>query len=307
MKTILFFNVKNWNSITIKEYLKGLSDYKMRFGFSYILVIFNSLKEEFLKNSYEKILCVNYDKNTRRVSSRALVIKDGTRSYQEFDKILKEPNNVEWDLKTFGFIPERNKSILEIYDDIIRYPINDGNNDILSNFQCRDLIDNKNIDEEIKKHLLDIFALIVSGIQILISLQDRINYLKQYAGILANIFITRAKLEKIIFLIAKLDNDTIYYQKLLKGKKRGIRNSFLKLSRNSNFSLTIKLKHLAEYFEHFDNQFRTPEAHKKGRIFSLISDGHYGTLANEVLSFDNKLNQFFGEVLQYLRNNSKSA
>lgn len=301
MKTILFFNIKNWNYLTVIEYLKGLPNHKMRFGFSHILVIFDNLNEESLKDSLEKVLCVNYKKNERKVSLQSLVIENNLRSYQESAEILKAPNNVEWDLKTFGFIPEHNKSILEIYDDIVSHPLINGNNDILSYFQCRDLIENKNTDEETKKYLLDIFALIVSGIQILISLQDRINCLKQYAGILANIFITRAKLEKIIFLVAKLDNNILQ----LEGKH--IRGTFLKLSKNSFFPLTKKLRFLAEDFEHFDAKFRTPEAHTKGRIFPLISDGNYETLINEVLSFDGRLNEFFNEVLQYLRNNKNIA
>ncbi len=305
MKTVLFFNIKNWNFTVVKEYLKGLPNHEMRFGFSHILAIFDNLDEESLKDSLKKILCVSYDKDEKKVSSQALVIENNKRSYKKFAEILKAPNDIEWDLKTFGFIPERNKSILEIYDDIVSHPLNNGNNDILNNFQCRDLIENKNIDEETKKYLLDIFALIVSGIQVLISLQDKINYLKQYAGILANIFITRAKLEKIIFLVAKLDNNIEYYQKLIKARK--IRSKFLELSKNSKFLLAIKLRPLAEDFEHFDNQFRTPEAHKKGRIFPLISDGNYETLVNEVLSFDNRLNYFFNEALQYLRNNKNIA
>lgn len=51
MQTILFFNIKDWNVLLVKNYLNGLSGYVMRFGFSHIVIIFDELDKKFLSNS----------------------------------------------------------------------------------------------------------------------------------------------------------------------------------------------------------------------------------------------------------------
>lgn len=298
MKSVLLFNIKNWNLLTIQEYLKNLSQRekpKIRFGFSHILAIFNGLDQRVIPDSENAVLCIEYDKKAKEAVTNFLVIQGNSRKTKSLDDVKGEPNNIVFDLHNFGFIPEREKEVLEIYNDIVV----DSNAKVLEPYQCRDLLQDESLNVEIKKYLLDIYALVASGIQILISLQNKTSFLKQYAGILADIFIVRAKLEKSIFLIAKLD-DTLKYNESFSNAKR-VRTVFLEYSQKSEFKLTKELRGLSQDFEHFDSQFRTPEAHKRGRIFPLISDGYYGTLINEVLSFDNRVNRFFGEVVQYLR------
>ena len=296
MKTILLFDKRYWNVLTVKNYLVGMGEkYGIRFGFSHILAILNETDEELLPNSEKEILCIQYDKNAEAAKNDILTIQGQCRVVQSLSYIAQKPNNIIFDLRNFGFYPESEKNLAEVYDDVVF----DGNPSIFEPYQCRDLIENTQIDKEVKKYLLDIYIFIATGIQSLATLQDRTNVLKQYSGILLNIFITGAKMEELIFLVAKLDCSYEYYEKLKKAKKA--RSAFLNNSNNTKFKIAEKLRKMAGDYELFSEGFRTPEAHKIGRIFPLLTGGHYGTLVNEVLSFNNSLNALFGEIIAYLK------
>jgi len=299
LKIILLFNIKDWSVPLVKNYLAKLGKHKIRFGFSHILAIFDELDEKNLLNSEKEVFCIRYDKKLEAARNEILVIREQSRNKQFLNYIASKPNNIIFDLRNFGFYPEHKRNLIEIYDNIIF----DGGTSILQPYQCRDLLQNEKLDNEVKKYLLDIYILIASGVQILVSLQDKTNFLKQYTGILSNIFIVGAQIEKSIFLIAKLDDSLNYYQEVIKTKK--VTSTFLKKSGGSQFELAKKLRNIAKNFESFNESFRTPEAHKKGRIFALISNGHYGTLVNEVLSYRNLLSAFFIELIEYLRNRNK--
>lgn len=303
MKTILLFDKKIWDIRNVKEYIKG-NEYGVRFGFSHILVVFNNFDCKDLTKSNNEVLCIEYDKKTNSALNECFLIKDGKQTSKKLKNVLREESNAEWDLKNFGFLPqdqENMNSLLDIYSTIIESPIS-SNADMLSNFDCRDLIANEDIENKTRKHLIDVFGLIAAGFQIIVSMQENINILKQYAGILACVFIARAKFEKMIFLVSALDTRGGYYDKVVGGTKK-LKSTFLRHSKDSKLPITARLQVIARNFDHFDEQFRTPEAHKNGRLFPLISDGHYNTLINEVLSFENELNQFFGEVVGYMRVN----
>lgn len=240
-------------------------------------------------------MCFEYVKEADAVKNDILVINGKQRYTSYFNVIADKPNNVVFDLQNFGYLPRCKKSLLEVYDGIVF----DGDTTVLGVFQCRDLLQNKNLDDSTKKYLLDNYALITAGIQILVSLQDKASFLKQYAAILSNIFIVGAKIEKLIFLVAKID-DSLNDEELVERSGK-VTTTFLKKSEESEFALTKKLRDMAKNIEHFKDQFRTPEAHKRGRMLPLITDGHYGTLLNEILSYSNSLNGFFGEVVEYLR------
>ena len=294
LKAILLFNVKDWSVPLVKNYLTKLGEYKIRFGFSHIVAILDELDEKNLPDSEKEIFCVRYDKESEAARNEILVINGQSRNKQLLNYIASESNNIIFDLRNFGFYPERKRNLIEIYDSIFF----DGSVPVLQPYQCRDLLQSEKLDDEVKKYLLDIYILIASGIQILVSLQDKTNFLKQYAGILSNIFIVGAQIEKSIFLIAKLDDSLNYYKEVTETKK--VISTFLKKSKGSQFELAKKLRDIAENFEPFSEKFRTPEAHKKGRIFALISNGHYGTLVNEILSYRNLLSAFFIDVIKYL-------
>jgi len=300
MKTILLFNKKYWTVLTINDYLEKEKCHEIRSGYSHIIVVLDKIDEKTLPDSDKEILCIQYSKKDEAAKNDIIRIKGRHRVVESLAHLALKPNNIIFDLRNFGYFPKSNKGLVAIYDDVVL----DGNFDMLKIYGCRDLIECENIDDEVKKYLLDIYVFIASGIQILITMNSKDHVLKQYSIILANIFITGAKIEELMFLVLKIDDQTGYYQKFKKAKK-GLISAFLGNTSNSKLEIVRKLRDIAENYELFTDKFRTPEGHKKGRIFSLVSQGHYGTLLNELLSFINDSNALFVDIVNYLRKENK--
>jgi len=70
------------------------------------------------------------------------VIRGRLRDTQSLSSIARGPNNIAFDLRNFGFIPERKKEILKIYDDIIFV----GNVQVLQPYECKDLLQKENFE-----------------------------------------------------------------------------------------------------------------------------------------------------------------
>ncbi|MCK4781748.1 hypothetical protein KAS79_02350 [Candidatus Parcubacteria bacterium] len=279
-----------------------MKGYELRSGFSHILAVFDKIDEGLLPDSKEEVLCVRYDKKAEAAKNDIMTIREQHRSTQSLSCLALKPNNIIFDLRNFGFYPKSRKKLAEIYDDVVF----DGNPVMLEPYQCRDLIENEQLDNEIRKYLLDIYIFIASGIQILVTMeQGKAHALKQYSIILSNIFITGAKIEELIFLVARIDSSLEYYKKLKKAKR--IRSVFLKNSGKTELKIVKKLRNIVEDYELFTQKFRTPEGHKKGRMFPLISEGYYGTLFNEIMSFNNALNGLFGEIVAYLKSETQDS
>ena len=312
MEPIFLFNRSEWNKEAVEEFLDTLGiEYKLRYGFSHILAVCKKPEGISRENldltyfSYVKnripssgILGVWYDAEKRAVSTKAILVKSKEINRVNLESLLKERNNIEFDLEHFGFIPTGGVDLEELYENVRSSNRLPRQVDILKSSQCSDILSSPTISDEIKKIVLDLFALRASAVLITVRLHDPSDVLSQYSQIFLLAFVTRAQFEKLILLLAKLD-ETLDFQDLDKSKK--MKTTFRKQAKNSNFDLTKKLSAILEDVELLDDNYRTPETHKMGRILGLTKKGHFTSLLNEVLSFQNTADGLFQDVCEYVR------
>ena len=122
--------------------------------------------------------------------------------------------------------------------------------------------------------------------------------LAQYSSVFLLSFVTRAQYEKLMLLVASIDG-TISYKRLDNSKK--MKSTFIKESENSELEVTKHLRKSVANLELLDDNYRTPEVHKLGRILGLVYQEYYSSMINEVLSFQNEANFLFVEVCDYIR------
>lgn len=312
MQVVFLFNRNEWNKRSVEDFLDALeSEYRLRYGFGHILAICskpigNEIEElnldaiSHVKGKIPKsgVLAVWYDLEKSQVSSVALRIKSDSISKVGLEDLLKEKNNIDFDLVNFGFIPTGGEAIESLYESIRSTTKLSDKVDLLKASECEDLLNSKSMTDDIKKIILDFFTLRASAMLISMRLHDPGDVLCEYSQILLLTFITRAQFEKLILLLAKLD-ESLDFHVLDKSKK--MKATFRKQAKNSSFDLTKKLAGSLEDVELLDDNYRTPETHKMGRILGLTKKGYFGTLINEVLSFQNTANDFFNDICNYLR------
>ena len=126
----------------------------------------------------------------------------------------------------------------------------------------------------------------------------------QYASVFFLAFVTRAQYDKLMLLVAEID-DEVDFKSIDGASKR--KKTFKNQAIKSTFPLTAKLFKAIDSLDMLDDNFRTPETHKMGRTLGLILSGHYRTLYNEVFAFFNQGNQIFKEICEHLKNSKNSG
>ncbi|MBW1732426.1 MAG: hypothetical protein JRJ75_16370 [Deltaproteobacteria bacterium] len=101
-----------------------------------------------------------------------------------------------------------------------------------------------------------------------------------------------------MLLLAKLDGN-LDFAALDKSKK--MKTTFKKQAQRSTFELTREFSDLLEDVELLDDNYRTPETHKMGRVLGLTYNGYFGTQVNEVLSFQNTALKAFNRICEHIR------
>lgn len=298
MQTVLFFQKSDWNKHQICSMLNGLGmKYELRSGFSNLVAICESNQAVNNILTDRKIIAINYDNTAQAAEKYARILDANISKIVPLSELLDKERNLSFDLSNFGFMLIGGVPIEHLYN-LVRQSRFGDNIDILSESDCTDIIDNSNVSEDIKKLILDIFALRACAIHLISRLHNNSDTLAQYSSVFLLSFVTRAQYEKLMLLVAKIDS-TISYKRLDNSKK--IKSTFVKESETSNLEITKHLRDFIINLELLDDNYRTPEVHKLGRILGLISQGYYSSMINEVLSFQNEANFLFIEVCNYIR------
>lgn len=301
MASVLLFKKIPWNVASVTAYLgENTFSYELRSGFSHILAVSEALLgPEGLCLPENEIICVLYDRRGSEeswVSSAALILTPtGTRSVP-IHELLAAENNVKFDLFNFGY-PLKGRALI---DDIFKSlqataPIPDFN--AMRSYACSDIMSDLGVPEVVKRRLLELYAMVMAEVRTLSRLNGQ-DLLSQYSASLALTLVVRAKIEKLMLLIAELD-PAIDIKPLLNTKK--LRSLFLRKAAASTFPLTQELSHFLNDVDLLDDHYRTPEAHKTGRLLPLLHNGSYNSVLNELLSYSNGSNLIFAKTLDYLR------
>jgi len=301
MKTILLFRKGEWNKHNVTELLRPLSiKCDIRSGFGHLLAICDSrLDWRSLTASRitHTIIAVDYDHSSGMAGGSAFVVNSKKAETIALEALLDTEPNLSFDLRNFGFLPASSAGIGKLYDSIRR--VRFGRDvDVLAASDCSDIIHDSNVPVEIRKSLLDVFTLRACALYTVGKLHSASNALSEYSSVFLASFVTRAQFEKLMLLMARID-EALDYKKLDSSKK--MKATFAKQAASSQFPLTKRLLGLVADLELLDDNYRTPETHKMGRILGLVNSQHFGTMLNEVLSFQNDANNFFMDVCRHIR------
>ena len=309
---ILLFSYNYWSKEKVSDYLvKSGVTFKpkqLRSGFSH-LVFINSNNISIEPTSIEPIIILEIDYEKQMLlPDKAYLIVDNTRKVFDLPYALdNDTTNFLFDVKNFGFIPNTNSDFFittkNINELLLKLPQN-----IPDDFDLTEIVLNDKIDNNVKKILLDIVGLIAAHLynQIIHTNSKDIQaiYVQRYSALITSTFVIRAIIEKLILLIAQLDED-IEYRKIVDSKS--MKSSFLKEAVKSNDPITKEFLHYITNVEILDNSFRTPEIHKLGRIFGLLNYdiNVYDSLFNEISAHFNYANIYVAKIIKLLRVNIK--
>lgn len=297
-KIIIFFPKEHWSVRSVSEYLKDQSiQAELRSGFSHIVAICNYFDPESVKYLTDNPFMVfRYDYEKKLVCKGVVCIDKKKSTMENVDELLNKPNNIQFDLENFGFVPIGSSDIVKIYEDLRAIKLSP-EIDLFKTIDCGVVVKNGLIHESVRRNALEIFALNAAIMQAMLAFHEKYNLLGQYTSVLTLSFLVRAKIEKLMLLFSKVDS-MLDHKALLNSKK--VRSTFLKQAKKSGLVLTQKFAYFLQNVDILDEQFRNPEAHKSGRLLNLVHNGKYPTLINELLSFHNESNGYYRDLLDII-------
>jgi hypothetical protein len=312
MNELFLFPKEEWSKGKIVETLNSygfkIRPQDLRSGFNHLILVNTEAIRITDIETVEKIIIINYDTKTESVEKDAYIIENKEFKSFNIEPLLSEdPTNIIWDIKNFGFYIKPNKDINRIYSLInsTKYP---GVSGYLKEIEIKELIEIEGLDLNLKKLLLDIYALKASLVRTTILYTENNskdnheqNFILKYTTIFTLTTISRTILEKLILIIGLIDKD-LDYESLIGSKS--IKRTFIKTGSKSIEPLTIELlKHITN-IEILDENYRTPEIHKISRLLGMLSECKgeiFGSILNEIFSFQNWTTQFFKKICNKLK------
>lgn len=306
MKHLILFNKKQWSAADVREFIisiNGKINFVLRNGFNHILAICDS-EIDIQKSPREgTIYSFEYDREKNEASSEVKTINRNGIINENLEGLSKTVDNFLFDLTSFGYIPDSVGIIEDLYL-IIKESRIAKEVPVICTDESNNAINNSNIPPDIKKSLLDYCSLRACAALLLQKFHDANEQINQYATAYLMSVITRSQYEKLILLTAKIDN-SLDHDKLIGAKK--MKKNFIKQANQSTQNNTKNLLQLVKNLEILDDDYRTPETHKSGRLLKLISDDHYGSLINEIMSFQNDADAYFRKICTEINNEYKDC
>lgn len=300
------FPKTHWNKAKVVQFLSVLKgshkSNQIRTGLTH-LVFINiddiDLEPTIVEPVY--VLVMNYEKQYL-LTDRSFLFRNNTVEKLNLgDALDNDTTNLLFDIKNFAFIPKSNSdfeiTVKNINEFLQKMPGN-----IAETFDVSPLIRSEQINSNVKKLLLDIQGMLAAYMcnsKVYFSEKPE-SYVQRYSTIITSAFMARAMIEKLILLVALIDSELEYDK--IQGSK-SIKSSFIKQAGKSKNELTSDLLHYLPNVELLDDNYRTPETHKLGRIFGLLNYDLkvFNSLLNEVSTHFNYANGFFAMILKYLR------
>lgn len=300
MNIVFLFPNGSWNKKTVSKYLESINlTYKLRVGFGHLVAV----SEESLNRSQltapQRCYVVGYDNEKRLAQKTGYEISEDGFLPVPISELIDSVPDLHWDLQNVGFPLRGGVKLEDLYDAIRSCEVAPNREaDILSASECRDIVADDRIPGTIRKLALDFFTLRATAILTATCLTGSNDPLRQYATVFLVSFVTRAQFEKLMLLVAYVD-PALDYEVLDKSKR--MKATFRKQASQSTLDLTKRFWNVVESLELLDDNYRTPETHKLGRILAIVHKGQYTSALNEVLSFQNTVNNFFWDLCNYLR------
>ena len=304
MIPILLFSKGTWTREQVEMLLKerGIA-YRLRFGFSNIIALCDESIDFRAPPSAEPYLCVWHDVDSHLVSNKCILVDENGPTARDTQELLDSWENVKFDLTNFGFLPQPAKEGTSTLDALKVSVDSLGSSVELSMVPVAEpVLARADLSLEVKKFIIDLVALHSTAMLVITKLWDRKDTLTQYASVFILSFVTRSEIEKLMLLVAAID-PAMDLSKLERSKR--VRRVFQAEVVKSDWDITRTLAQFVPNVSLLDDNYRSPEVHKRGRLLALVQGGHFGSLINEVLSFQNEAQGIFREICKSLTEREK--
>lgn len=297
-KTVLFFSTTNWGYKKVCQVmLLSEISYKVRKGWSHFVVVCDLSFDYSKLLGTGRIVALQYDYESKVASGISHIINTDRIETASTQHLIETESDLSWDMK-FAVQLLSDLNIEDLYKLVRNSPIKRlsavRSEELLSFYDCSHVVFNSGVPIDVKKIVLDIFTFHATSMHIIANVADeRSGIIAEYSTVFQLAFVTRAISEKLMLLQSKLDI-FLDFKKLDSSKK--IKSVFKSQAVNSANKYTKELAIFVDTLDILDDNYRTPETHKMGKILGLICSGHYDTCMNEVLGFYNKAMEIFSGI-----------